>query len=272
MTQPIQPTDTTDDTAATDNASEASAGGRVTLEDVRAALGDTGLYSTNASKLRAILGRGGNSTIQRHLDTLRAEYRAAQTPVLPTDIPLPPQSAIAALWSVAYAMAQSSVLGTLTTLQSERGAMEQQIAGQQSEALGLAHELDIAQADASAARASVERANKAAVIELAAVRAEADNAAQAAAIELATVRAEVEKVREDAELAAQATAIELAAARIEVEKVKEDARHAEEVSRLGAQIAQQSCQATIDRLTDKIAELKTMRIDVAALTPVAPKQ
>ena len=49
----------------------------VTLDDVRQALGDTDPSTTNAGKLRAILGRGGMNTVQRHLDTIRAELRTA---------------------------------------------------------------------------------------------------------------------------------------------------------------------------------------------------
>ena len=46
---------------------------RVTRDDVLAALGDTDPTRTNASAIRALIGRGGNTTIQRLLDEIRAE-------------------------------------------------------------------------------------------------------------------------------------------------------------------------------------------------------
>ena len=50
-----------------------SSQGPVTLEDVRATLNGTDPTATNAGALRKLLGRGSNATIQKHLDTLRAE-------------------------------------------------------------------------------------------------------------------------------------------------------------------------------------------------------
>ncbi|AEK59809.1 conserved hypothetical protein (plasmid) [Acidithiobacillus caldus SM-1] len=49
--------------------------GRVTLEDVRGAVEQLGgdPSRTNAAKVREVLGRGGYTTIQKHLEALRVE-------------------------------------------------------------------------------------------------------------------------------------------------------------------------------------------------------
>ena len=65
--------------------------GPVTLDDVRAAIGDTDPSTTNASKLRAALGRGSQSTIQKHLDFIRAELAAAAPSLEATAAPEVPK-------------------------------------------------------------------------------------------------------------------------------------------------------------------------------------
>ena len=56
---------------------------RVTLEDVRGALGSTPATGTNAGALRKVLGRGSLSTIQKHLDALRVQAAAPAQPRCP---------------------------------------------------------------------------------------------------------------------------------------------------------------------------------------------
>ena len=67
--------------------------GPVTFDDVRQALGDQDPAGTNAGALRKLLGRGSLSTIQKHLDALRAQ--AVQPAVeAPGKVPDAPQDLI----------------------------------------------------------------------------------------------------------------------------------------------------------------------------------
>lgn len=87
---------------------------RVTKQDVIDALGDTDPTRTNANVIRARLGRGGNSTIQRLLNEIRAERSA---PLRPIDSEAPPPPAptdlIAAIWQSAWRQAQAQTLSRL---------------------------------------------------------------------------------------------------------------------------------------------------------------
>ena len=72
--------------------------GPVTFDDVRAALGDQDPTGTNAGAVRRIIGRGSLSTIQKHLDTLRAQavQPAAEAP---GKVPDAPQDLIQGVWA-----------------------------------------------------------------------------------------------------------------------------------------------------------------------------
>lgn len=115
--------------------------GPVTLEDVRGALGETDPSTTNASKLRAVLGRGSFATIQKHLDFIRAELAApaleaaGKAPDVPKDV-------LQALWSVAWTAASAAASGAL--------------AAAQQHAQVLAAALAVAQSDAAAAQQSAD--------------------------------------------------------------------------------------------------------------------
>lgn len=97
-----------------------AATGPVTLEDVRLALGETDPHSTNAGKLRAAIGRGSMGTIQRHLDSIRAERAAAQMPQEPGAVPTPPADLVASLWAVAYSTAEAHVRRRLDVVTAVR--------------------------------------------------------------------------------------------------------------------------------------------------------
>ena len=47
-------------------AKTAEVSGPITIDDVRLALGETDPSTTNANKIRQIIGRGGFTTIQKH--------------------------------------------------------------------------------------------------------------------------------------------------------------------------------------------------------------
>ena len=117
--------------------------GPVTIEDTRAALGDTNPSNTNAGALRRILGRGSLSTLQKHLDTIRAEC-AAPALELAGAAPAAPSDLVAAVWSAAWAAAQARTLGALAQAQAQ--------VAQQGQALA------VAQADQAAALAQADQA------------------------------------------------------------------------------------------------------------------
>lgn len=117
--------------------------GPVTFDDVRQALGDQDPAQTNAGALRRILGRGSLSTIQKHLDALRAQ--AAQPAAAPEgEVPKAPNDLIQGVWAHAWAVAQALVQTALASAQAR--------------AEGLAVALGIAQADAVAAQQEADQA------------------------------------------------------------------------------------------------------------------
>ena len=122
--------------------------GPVTFDDVRAALGDQDPASTNAGALRKLLGRGSLSTIQKHLDALRAQ--AVQPAAAPEgEVPKAPNDLIQGVWAHAWAVAQALVQTALASAQAR--------------AEGLAVALGIAQADAVAAQGEADEAREALV-------------------------------------------------------------------------------------------------------------
>lgn len=122
--------------------SETQNTGPVTLDDVRAAIGDTDPSTTNASKLRAALGRGSQSTIQKHLDFIRAELAAAAPSLEATAAPEVPKELTQAIWSAAWNAAQAKTAGALAQAQAQ--------AVQQAAALATA------QADTAASQQQID--------------------------------------------------------------------------------------------------------------------
>ena len=117
--------------------------GPVTFDDVRAALGEQDPASTNAGALRKLLGRGSLSTIQKHLDALRAQAAQPAEEVV-GEVPKPPADLLHGLWAHAWAAAQAMVQTALSTAQAK------------AESLGVA--LGLAQADAVAAQQEADQA------------------------------------------------------------------------------------------------------------------
>lgn len=215
--------------------------GPITLEDVRAALGDHDPSSTNASALRAVIGRGSFATIQKHLDAIRAEL-VPVVPVAPGTAPTAPAETLAAIWSAAYSAAQVLTLGRLERVTAEREQLTIAVA-QQS-------------ADLAAALAQVDDMTDAAT--MAAV-----NAAEAAAQQAQ----ELAKAQADALAATEA----LQGTRSALERMKADAEHAAALATRDAQIAAQAMQSTIDRLNDQVSELKSLLIVRTTPAPEARK-
>lgn len=202
----------------------------VTLDDVRAALDGVDPRTTNAGALRAKLGRGSVSTIQKHLDKLRAEL----TPTVAdeTSTPPAPADAVAAIWGAAWSAAQAQTERRLNLVTQERDAAREQLALRTSDLEAMSVEFD---------KTVDVLANT--IAEVRSRLAETEALGAAAATE-ATARAD--------QLAA-----ELAAVRAELDSVRRDAAHAAELAKRDGELKDRAHQHDREHLLNQIAELKS---------------
>lgn len=151
--------------------------GPVTLDDVRNALAGTDANNTNAGALRKLLGRGSNATIQRHLDTLRAETVAPMAD-LAGSAPDTPKELVTALWQAAWVHAQARTASALAQAYAESKAQAVALATAQADTASALMQADSA---AEALERAVQDAREAAhahAIELERARLAQDKAAQ----------------------------------------------------------------------------------------------
>ena len=220
----------------------------LTLDDVRAALGDTDPTQTNAGKLRAILGRGGMNTVQRHLDTIRAELRAAALqPLTASTVPPMPADMAAGLWAQAYAAAETLLRRRLDAVTAERDGLEDDVAQRRADALAMADDLDAAEARAAAAAAEALQAAEATQVALA--------SAEALSEALKAAEQRVLAVQADAAHAAQLAQAQHAA---ELQRVEHD-----------REVERATLQASLDRAGQRHAEALSLLRD---LRPVPAQQ
>ena len=120
--------------------------GPVGFEDVRAALGDQDPAGTNAGALRRVIGRGSLSTIQKHLDALRAQ---AVQPAAPEagEVPKPPPDLVQSLWAHAWSQAQAMVQTALSTAQAKAESLAAALGMAQQDAVAAQSEADQARDD-----------------------------------------------------------------------------------------------------------------------------
>lgn len=192
--------------------------GAVTIDDVRAALGDTDPNATNAGALRRILGRGSLSTIQKHLDAIRAEG-AAQALEVGGGAPDAPKDLMSALWSHAWAAAQARTAGALAASQQQAQALAQALTVAQADAVAAQAEADEAGLALEAAQEQVQMAAAAHELELASAHAQAAAQASQQEHELSQLRAELEHTKQAAALAAAQHAAGVAAMRGELDRL-----------------------------------------------------
>lgn len=215
----------------TDTTPTPAVASRVTLDDVRAVLNGTDPHSTNASKVRSLLGgRGSFETIQKHLGTLRQELATAAAPPVSADqVPPMPTEAAAAMWVAAYSAAQVQTLRRTELLASERDAALLKLETMGQDVAGLVATVD-------------EQAGQ------------LDQAAATVAKVQADHIADIEKAKVQAAAAADRTQVvgELERARQELEKAQADAAHAAEIAEAGRELMRQE----LARLTDQVGELK----------------
>lgn len=208
--------------------------GPVTLDDVRVALGDANPFETNASKLRGIIKRGSNFTIQKHLEKIRSERIAAAQPPTTIIVPKAPEELMASFWEASWNAAQVLTLSRLDSLTIERDGLRDTAMAQSSDIAELTTRLDDLEAQA-----------------------------QDYEITLGNLQADAETSAGWAREKQEQTEAELNAAKEEITKLKDKARHAAEIASRDAQIQKQTMQATIDNLTNQIGELKALRIATA---------
>lgn len=120
--------------------------GPVGFEDVRQALGDQDPAATNAGALRRTLGRGSLSTIQKHLDSLRAQAAQPAEEVV-GEVPKPPADLLQGLWAHAWAAAQAMVQTALSTAQAKAESLAVALGMAQQDAVAAQSEADQARDD-----------------------------------------------------------------------------------------------------------------------------
>lgn len=209
-----------------------AASSRVTIDDVRTVLDGTDPNTTNASKVRVLLGnRGSFETIQKHLNTLRQELAtAAAPPIAPDQIPALPTEAAQVMWAAAWTAAQVQTMARAEKLASERDAALLKLQTMGQDFAGMLATVD-------------EQAG------------ELDRAAEAVAKIQADHLAELERAQADKDAMATGAgeqAAELERVRQELAQEKAAAQHAAELAESGRELMRQE----LARLTDQIGELK----------------
>ena len=201
---------------------------RVTREDVLAALGDTDPNRTNASAIRTILGRGGNTTIQKLLDEIRAE-RAAPPVSLDVAPPAVPAGLVDAVWTAAWSHAQVMALARMDRLTAERD--------------GLAESVQVLREDNSALSAEVDALRDALQSTEAALSAQRESEG----VKLAAGNEEV--LRLSAQIAENER---------KVAELAQQMAHADELARRDAELKDAAHQRDQAHLLDQVAELKAL--------------
>ena len=173
--------------------------GPVTFDDVRAALGDQDPTGTNAGAVRRIIGRGSLSTIQKHLDTLRAQavQPAAEAP---GKVPDAPQDLIQGVWAQAWATAQALVQTALASSLAKSEALATALGMAQQDAQAAQQEADQARDDLGAVQVrldGLEGQHKAAIDQIQAAHQE----------QVLALRAGISEARQQAEQAQNELAV-----------------------------------------------------------------
>lgn len=209
----------------------APAAARITIDDVRAVLDGTDPNQTNASKVRLQLGRGSNETIQRHLETLRAELAAAAAPPISVDqVPALPADAAQAMWVAAWTAAQVQTMARAEKLASERDAALLQLDTARQDVAGLVSTVDEQAGQLDQAAATVAKV-------------QADHLADVA-------RLEAEHLETMGQLEHEKQWHQRN--RLELEKSQAEAAHAAQIAEAGRELMRQE----LARLTDQVGELK----------------
>lgn len=232
---------------------------RVTKQDVIDALGDTDPNKTNASAIRGILGRGGNNTIQRLLEEIRAE-RAAPVVTLDTVAPPAAPAALAdAIWSAAWTHAKNLTLARLDALTQERDKLKAALDVRVADHDALLSDVDELRDTLEKSEAALQQQIESEGVKLDAVGAQV----RQLEAQLALEQAEVASLQQQLERAAEF-------ARRDLEQVRRDADFAAEIARRDAEIKDAAHQRDRTHLMDQIVELKALLYRTAPATPGEP--
>jgi hypothetical protein len=222
----------------------------VTIEDVRATLDNLQLDArkTNASVIQRALGRGGMGTVQKHLDTIRAELDQP-VPVLDGEIPPTPKEVADAVWRAAYSATQNLGLAALSTALLERDDARMKL----ERALGDVAVWQIAKDEADLA-AQISESN--------AIEANKDAMEATAAMESLKIALEASEAGRvaDAKAAEDRFVNAILEASVKLREVK--AAHEVEMSHAETKIV--TLQATIDRLVNQLSDVKSLLPRVVA--------
>ena len=215
---------------------------RVTRDDVLAALGDTDPTRTNASAIRALIGRGGNTTIQRLLDEIRAE-RAVPLAALDTAAAAPaaPAALVDAVWAVAWSHAQTHTFARLDSVTSERDQVTASMAVLARDHEALLSDVDALRDALAKSESALEQQLESESVKLGAA---GDNVQQLSA-QLALAQAETAALRQQLEQAA-------------------------ELARRDDELKNAAHQRDREHLLDQVAELKALLYSSASASGSVP--
>lgn len=209
----------------------------ITIDDVRQALGDKDPNQTNAGTLRAILGRGSNQTIQKHLEKIRAELMPA--PLVATgEAPSVPKELMQSLWSAAWQGAQAQTAGALASALHKLELTELQLV--------------TANADCDAAQSAADTA----VSLLSQEQEQFREKSEALATEKEALARELADQKAKAEAEAKAAADALATAKAEAALAHERAAAALALQEAKHLAAVELMRSEIDRLVNQLADLR----------------
>lgn len=218
--------------------------GPISYADVLAAVpkdestGDLRPDITNAGAIRTIVGRGSLSTVQRHLDAIRAELVAAAAPQPAGAVPVAPAEAVAAIWTSAWTAAHADVIGRIDRVTVERDQARARV------------EVLTADRDAATTEADDQREHAAVAV----------TASEQSLATLAAREAQI-AVRE-AELLAKVDVEIKAGTEVQAALVRErqQAQHAAALVTREREIERLALQGQIDRLQERVAEFRAMEI------------
>lgn len=223
----------------------AAVSSRITLDDVRAIIGEKDPNQTNASKVRALLGdRGSFETIQKHLGTLRQERAAALNPPIEAGaVPALPMEVANQMWLAAWTAAHVANLTRSEKLAAERDAALMKLEAQAQDLEGLVTTVDDLTSQVDQAAVDAKETEIAHINEM--QKSQADQAA---------VQAELDELTK-----------ELERTKIAMEQVQADAVHAAELAESGRVMMREE----LARLTDQVGELKAHLYKRAESAPMA---
>lgn len=206
--------------------------GAITFADVFFALGKTDCNATNAAALGMKIGRGSTTTVQKHLNEIRSQMAAAAaSPVSVAAVPPAPGEVMASIWASAYSAAQLHTLNRMQQVTVERDALSTQVQAQALDVSSLTSEVD----SLSDKLVSVAAAHQ---------------------VNVETFDSTL--MKKESEI--NAMRVELVSAKGEIARISLEAHNAAESARKDLTIERQALQSTIDRLLERVSQVRSLEI------------